>query len=479
MARIVTFGRHATTKPPGMLREVIWPQLAKLDEGTNEGMINRILTSEGADSRTLPRTFYFQFEQDMGHFSSHAVGMVDEVTVDGETSLASGRGWVLDSPEGQLAALMIQTQTLRHNSIDLAEVKVEWEEHGDFWDDDFYVDLKFVEWKFAATTAVGKPAFADAEMMLTDEIRASLYSDEPLVMPASQPWKVNLVVAPSDIEVTASAAGLPSWDLFHVPEPAQHHPIFVGEPVNGFYPVLGHLCLWNTCHDGIEGMCIIPPRPTDGYASINKPNAVLTDRGFVEAGPITLYDGHNGGWQKALENVENVWAAVRVVPGVHGPWLSGYVVPSKATDDDAILAARLNQISGHWKGGRLKVIASVVTPGYEVAASFSTNGADEVDELTASYPGCGKTANAPLPDALLRLTQLPEAAQREAIHQFVAQSAVTTTAAIETNGSITIGTFTDPQEVSFDAAETQVEAEPEAVDDGPSDEDLALALELE
>jgi hypothetical protein len=475
MARVVTFGRHATTKPPGMLREVIWPQLAKLDEGTNEGMINRM--------------FYFQFEQDMGHFSSHAVGMVDEVTIDGETGLASGRGWVLDFPEGQLAALMIQSQTLRHNSIDLAEVKVEWEEHGDFWDDDFYVDLRFVEWKFAATTAVGKPAFADAEAMLTDEIRASLYSDEPLVMPVGDPWKVNLVVAPSDTEVTASAAGLPSWDLFHVPEPAQHHPIFVGEPVNGFYPVCGHLCLWNTCHDGIEGMCIIPPRPTDGYASINKPNAVLTDRGFVEAGPITLYDGHNGGWQKALENVENVWAAVRVVPGVHGPWLSGYVVPSKATDDDAILAARLNQISGHWKGGRLKVIASVVTPGYEVAASFSTNGADEVDELVASYPGCGKPSGggpAALPDALLRLTQLPEAAQREAIRQFITQSGQTTTTAIESNGSITVGvppiTLTGPQEVldqvtviSFDAAETQ----PEPEDDGPSDEDLALALELE
>jgi hypothetical protein len=471
MARVVTFGRHATTKPPGMLREVIWPQLALLDKGTNEGMINRILSSDGGDSRSLPRTWYFQFENDPGH-SGPAVGSVDEVTLDGETGLLTGKGWVLDSPEGHKAVLHVKSGALRHNSIDLAEVKVEWVEHGDFWDDDFTVDAIFVEWKFAATTSVGKPAFADAEALIPDEIMASLTDESPLVMPIVD-TRITLAVAPSTEEITASAAGLPKWDYFHVPEPEQHHPVRLGERDEaGFYPVCGNLALWNSCHDGIEGQCVIPPRPTDGYASYNKPDAVLTDRGFVAAGPITLYDGHNGGWQKALENVENVWAAVRVVPGVHGPWLSGIVVPSKADDDAAIFAARLNQISGHWKGGRLKVIASVVTPGYEVAASFSTNGADEVDELVASYPGCGKT---PLPPEMLSMTPMSEDAQREVIRQFLAQRSQTMTVP---QGDLTIG---DPPATVFvvspDADEVQ--ATVQVVDDGPSDEDLALALELE
>lgn len=484
MPRVIRIGQHAETKPEGMLREIIWPQMAKLDEGTNEGMVNRILSSEGGDSRTLPRTFYFQFEQAPGHFSSFAVGNVDEITIDGASGLVSGRGWVMDSEQGALAALAIQTKTLYHNSIDIAEAKVEIEEHGDWWDDDFTVDLRFVEWKFAATTGVGKPAFADAN----EEILASIYADDsPLVMPPSDPF--NLVVADTVEDITAAATGLPSWDYFHVPEPAEHRPITVGAPdENGWIPISGHLALWNSCHGGIEGRCVIPPRPQDNYASFNQPG-VLTDRGMVNVGPITLYGGHIS-WKQALDDPASVWADVHVTPGIHGPWISGVVRPDVSEDNAKVYAARASRISGHWKSGELKVIISTNVPAFNVPTpsfSFTLNENDEVDELAASYPECSKPEpSASLPDSVFRFTPMDTKTTAE-VRRWIEE---TRRSGVNANGNgfiyvpnatqttITV-TSPDAAEVLAEKVVEEIEGEVDETDDAPSDEDLALALELD
>lgn len=389
MNRVVTFGRQPS-KPPHNFKEVHFPELAKLDEGTNEGFVSRILTSEGGNARTLPRTIYFQKSQAPGHDASVAVGSLHEVTIDGETGVMSGKGWLLDSEEGRDAALHIAGQALFHNSVDLAEVKVEIIEHGDFWDDDFWMEAKFTEWKIGATTLVGKPAFADAHAVVVDEVAASLVeADEPLVAHLTD-HVINIITNDTDEEVAASASGLPPWDMFHRPEPDEHHKIIVGTPdENGFIPVYGHLGLWRSCHDGIEGRCVMIPRPTDNYASFNKPS-VLTDKGQVEAGPIALYGGHIP-LHKAADDPANAWCDVRVVAGVHGPWLSGVVRPNVALDDAKVYVARASRISGHWKGSRLKMIVSCNSEGFDVPGtglSFSTNADGDVVELVASYPAC-------------------------------------------------------------------------------------------
>lgn len=387
--RIVTFGRQPDAKPPHNFAEVHFPELAKLDSGTKEGMISRILSSDGADTRGLPRTIYFQKVQTGGHDGSVAIGSLHEMTVDGETGILSGKGYLLDSEEGRDAALHIAGQAMFHNSVDLSEVEVKITEHGDFWDDDFRMDVEFVEWKLAATTFVGKPAFADAHGVIVGELTAAL-EEGPLVYNGDH--VIRVLTAEDDAEVLASAGGLPSWDSFHVPEPKQHRPITVAAPgEDGWIPVTGHLSLWESCHDGIEAKCTRTPRPRDNYASFNKPS-VLTDKGQVEAGPIALYGGHIP-LAKAADDPANAWCDVRVIAGVHGPWVSGVVRPGVALDDVKTYVARASQISGHWKGSRLKMIVACNAPGFDVPGSgFSTNSRDEVDELVASYPGCSEPA---------------------------------------------------------------------------------------
>jgi hypothetical protein len=282
MSRVITFGRQPTEAPKHALREVHFPELARLDEGTKEGMISRKLTSDGADARGLPRTIYFQKVQTGGHDGSVAVGSLHEMTVDGETGVLSGKGWLLDSVDGEDAALHIAGKALFHNSVDLTEVEVEIVDHGDFWDDDFWMEVIFTEWKLGATTLVGKPAFADAHAILPDEVKAGLFGEDPLVV-SDCDHTITIQLADSDEEVAASASGLAPWEFFHRPESEDHHKIWVGEANDdGWIPVYGHLGLWNDCHDGIESRCVIIPRPTDNYASFNQPS-VLTDRGPVES----------------------------------------------------------------------------------------------------------------------------------------------------------------------------------------------------
>jgi len=378
-----TYGTQPKTKPEGMLREIIFPELALMDVKTGDG---RLLESDGRGVRDLPRTLYGQFSQQPDHEGAVIIGALHEVAF--EDGVASGRGWVLDDDNGRTAVKYLKTQSLRHNSVDLAEVKARL----DFDEESGELSVTFLHWKIAATTLVGKPAFANAsaELLEDDEVVASWFAEEgPLVVDA--PTIARIEVA--EPELVADGALLPAWEAFHVAEPDQPRKLTVD--ANGW--VSGHLALWESCHEGYA-RCTRVPRPPDNYASFNKPG-VLTDRGLVETGPIFLAGGHrrapNGDYESAYGGIENAWADVRVTAGVHGPWLSGIVRPG--TPDDKVYAARASRISGHWKGGRLKAIVSVNAEGFDVPGSgfaafeFSTDEAGIVDELVASFPVCADT----------------------------------------------------------------------------------------
>lgn len=380
----VQFGRQPLKAPAGSFREVHFPQLALLDQGTNEGILSRILHSEGGSARGLPRTIYFQKAQGEAHMGSVAIGALHEVTLDPDSGIMSGKGWLADVSEAHDALPFIISKALFHNSVDLSEVKVREELVGKFSDPDFKFNLHFDIWKLAATTFVGKPAFADAHGIIPDEITAALASNDPVEMWAPVNRIRILVAEDSDEEIMASASGLPPWSYFFTPE-TNPQKILVGEPdENGWIHVYGHLSMWESCHDGVEGTCMRTPRPQDNYASYNKPG-VLTDRGMVETGPIASYGGHVA-LAKAFDDPANAWCDVRVIPGVHGPWISGVVRPG--VDDKRVYDARASQISGHWKGGRLRAIVSCNAGAYDVPGSgFSLNSKGLVDELVASYCG--------------------------------------------------------------------------------------------
>jgi len=376
-----TFGNMPTKKPEGALRQVVFPELALMGVKTGDG---RMLSEDGRGVRDLPRTIYGQFENAEGHSRAPIVGTLHEVSF--EDGVASGRGWLINNEHGKNAVLHIASSALRHNSVDLAEVSAEFVEE----DDD--VTLVFTNWKIAATTLVGKPAFANAsiELMEDEELVASWMEDEtPLIVDVPLVMGMDVV----DEELVADGAPLPPWDMFHIPETETPQKLLVGAPDDqGFVPVSGHLALWDSCHDGVVGRCTRVPRPDDNYASYNKPG-VLTDQGIVGTGPIFLNGGHkkapNGDYESAYGSIENTWADVRVTAGKLGPWLSGYVRPG--IDDAQVLAARASRISGHWKGSRLKAIVSVNAEGFDVPGDgFSLDDEGHVSELVASFPTCAE-----------------------------------------------------------------------------------------
>lgn len=384
---IQSYGQRRMSKPEGMLREIYYPQLCLTDTPTGDG---RVLDSAGQGVRELPLTGFSKFKNSPGHNDAVITHSLDYVEF-GDDGIASGWGWILDDDNGQQLVKYKKAGALSGNSVDLADItaRYEWNE------EDEEITIRFSKWNIAATTNVATPAFKDArfELLEDDELVASwLAEDQPLVMDLQASFTI-MVAEP---ELTADGSPHPSWDLFHSTEPDKPHPIFIGEKNEaGYWPVFGHLALWDSCHDGYA-VCTRPPRPADNYSGFNQPG-VLTDRGTVGTGPIFLAGGHksapDGDYAKAYGGVENAWADVRIVPGKFGPWVSGYVRPG--VDELTVIAARASRISGHWLGSRLKAIVSVNSEGFEVPGfshagiEFSLDADGVVLELVASYPLCG------------------------------------------------------------------------------------------
>ncbi len=384
---ITTYGQMPTSLPDGAFKAVHFPILCRLDSKTDY----RIIDSAGFGVRDLALTIYAQFQQSYGHNGAFVTGALYEVTVDPEQGIASGRGFLIDTEHGRLHALMIKTQAMKGNSVDLGDVEARWEIDLTSGEE----TLRFTKANIAATTGVGKPAFADAKAVIDDEITAAFAGDDPMdeLVADFEVLAPTMQVQFGD-EIVASGNLVQPFDAFHVPEASKPTKIVVTADGR----VYGHLGVWGTCHDGIEGRCTIIPRPTDAYASFNKPG-VLTDRGIVGTGPIFAYGGHRKSKPgkdlgDAYGGIENAWCDVRITEGIHGPWVSGMVRPG--VSEETVYAARASRISGHWlKGGTLKAIVSVNAEGYEVpgddliAAGFGFRiEGDEIVELVASFPTC-------------------------------------------------------------------------------------------
>lgn len=410
---ITTYGKMPDKMPDGFFTSVKFPVLAMLDRRTGDG---RMLESAGASTRDLPLPILGQFRLGPGgHEGADVTGALFEVTVDPDSGVMSGRGYLLDDEYGRRHARLIKTKAMRGNSVDLADVEASLEYDGDF---DGTV-IKFSKYRLAATTGVAKPAFAEAYAELDEEEMTASLTDEELVCEPEE-WSVNIVLPDDEDEIVASASIVQNFDSFYIPEAAQAQKIVVDEEGR----VYGHLGLWESCHDGIAGRCVRIPRPNDSYASFNKPG-VLTGRGIVETGPIFAYGGHrpaNGAddLEQAYGGIENAWADVRIVEGRFGPWISGVVRPG--VPDEVVYAARASRISGHWVGGKLKAIVSVNAEGFDVpgsgfaAADFQFTTSDEgVFELVASFPPCNDLSNDLSNDMSDGISLVPPVgAQREA-----------------------------------------------------------------
>lgn len=377
---IRTFGEVASSAPEGFLpRRVHFPVLVKLDTPTKEGMIARTVFSSGFSTRELPLSVGYQ-PQTLHSDGAPApvVGRLDAIKIEGMN--VEGWGWILDSAVGREAYAGLVTESMRGNSIDMADVKVEVDFNFENMDDP--INVNFVEANLAATTLVPVPAFNGARAALEAEIMASLEFEGDLEVVIEGIPDIKKI----DRHLTAAQTIFFPHEAFTVEEPDVVTPVSISR--DGRF-VTGHLGSWEGCHTGILGECITIPRSRSNYAKYCY-SKLETDKGAAYTGPILLLGGHKATRQiinDAMESMENVWANVTVTDGKLGPWMCGVVSPG--ITDEALHAARSGRISGHWLNGELYAVASVPVAGFttERATSFQVelNEDNEVEYLAASF----------------------------------------------------------------------------------------------
>ncbi len=378
----ITFGKRRKRGHENDYKPVYFPTLARLDERTGDG---RLIESAGFGVRDLPLSLRAQFKDDFGHMGADLVGRLDAVRVSGPN--VEGWGWFSDTPEGRKAYDAVSDGSLRGNSIDMADVKVkvkiDWgDEEPDFdeWFTPVDVMVNFTESRIAATTLVATPAFATAYAIIEDE-------DEDAELVASLVvTEVNILQPEPDL--TASVMVQAPWEAFFTEETDTLCPLTVTDEGH----VFGHLAQWGSCHTGWQNQCVIVPHSVSNYGHFNV-SPIPTTEGRVRTGPIFLLGGHEATAEyvnKAVADVANVWADVRLTDGKLGPWVSGYVRPGTAPEK--VYAGQASRISGHWKReGRdleLYAIASVCAAGFDTPYLEAEYDDEGVTYLAASLVPC-------------------------------------------------------------------------------------------
>lgn len=174
--------------------------------------------------------------------------------------------------------------------------------------------------------------------------------------------------------VTASAMGAApdeppvSWFA----NPRLDHP--QGLTVTDDGRVYGHIASWNTCHTGMAGRCVKPPRSRSGYAYFLTGELRTVEGDRVAVGQLTLDTTHaslSETRRQATMHYEHTGYAVadvQVGEDDHGIWVAGAVRPE--TPASKLRAFRACSISGDWRsvGGALELIGALAVniPGFPV-----------------------------------------------------------------------------------------------------------------
>lgn len=138
--------------------------------------------------------------------------------------------------------------------------------------------------------------------------------------------------------------------------------------------VFGHIATWDTCHGKFTDQCVLPPRSMTNYAHFAT-GQVLTDKGLVNTGPITValdekqraHAPDRLRMRPAVAHYENTCAAVADVAvgeDQFGIWAHGWVRPGATPEQ--IAALRASDVSGDWR-------LSPTTNSMEMIAALAVN----------------------------------------------------------------------------------------------------------
>jgi hypothetical protein len=213
--------------------------------------------------------------------------------------------------------------------------------------------------------------------------------------------------------LTASAGPMePPSAWFVAPELGELTPLTVTADGR----IFGHLAAWGTCHTGISGQCVTPPR--GGNYSHYRVGSVLTaDGDLVPTGTITMGTGHapTAGRLSAADvmaHYDNTGTAIADVAAgedAYGIWIAGAMRPD--VTELQVRQLRGAALSGDWRllGGRLQLVAALAvnTPGFPVPRALAASGT----------PIALVAAGAPAVAALARRRDDPAAVAAEALQE--------------------------------------------------------------
>ena len=305
------------------------------------------------------------------------VGRIDKVWRDG--SLIRGEGvFNLSTPDGVQAHQMVKDGFLRGVSIDAddisgAVIETVWPAAAEGMDalDIMMSGMEpegviFHGGRVRAATLCDIPAFVEAYVALTDDSGAVVAGGQM----TEAEWSTAVPMRAPRAVVAHGAPAAPPVSWFADPGLSLPTPI----TVDAAGRVYGHAATWSTCHIGMGGECVKPPRENEHAYYLTGELLTAEGRG-VSVGQITLGTGHaalSKGHQAAAAHYDDTGTAVADVAvgnDAHGIWVAGSV---RAGVDPALVSElrASGQVSGDWRriGGHLRLVGllAVNVPGFPV-----------------------------------------------------------------------------------------------------------------
>jgi hypothetical protein len=369
--------------------------------------------------RDLPLTLKVQPDTTMGHDGAKIVGRIDTAEVVDASQMIDSR---TGQPYGPGAQAVMMTGVF--NNRDLAQQTIEdirggflggvsadpadvrfveevadWDhgpvsfaaiESGAVDTSRLIMQQRWMAARFTGLTITPFPAWEGTYIEILDDDGSTAVATKPGEANAEQAAAMVSAAAPSSPRrcVPCEASGMVASAAPVLPPAAWFgDPVFV-EPtpltVDDDGRVYGHLATWDTCHIGITGRCVTPPRSVTGYALFNRKPIPTADGPEVQVGPLTVGTGHadtrpGTGMFAAISHYDNTGTAVADVTCGEdsiGIWIAGALRPDAS--DEQIRMLRASSVSGDWRewAGSLELgaILAVNTPGFPVLKQVVASG---------------------------------------------------------------------------------------------------------
>ena len=399
----------------------------------------RFINDGAIEYRNCPMPLMLQTETSAGHQGAVLAGAITKTGKLGQVALGAGD---LDASDaGKQLQQILQARGRFGVSIDVAEAEGQPQcpDHGadiDQCDPGCDWEIHFSLIRIMGLTATPFPAFENAYIELQPEPAqqepvaaaatptvTATYSTitpeafreqfdfattatEPIIYATTEATTMTTANGNGTVEWTSSAEplaaaatkGAPPLEWFSPPDGWAGQmvrqpngkmacPLTIMEPdsANGnLRRVFGHIAEWSSCHTGISGRCVTPPRSKTDYAGFNLRPLPCADGTMVRVGHLTMGCGHAdtdpsvpvGDVRAHYDGGPGAvrMAHVRMGEDGHGPWVCGFVDP--AVSEQQVRTFASCSLSGDWRevwrGKGLEcvaVLAGVTVPGFPIAAA--------------------------------------------------------------------------------------------------------------